>query len=98
MELTNLDLQIKAIKEKQKAEAEKLKAQQKRDREKLKALQKKKREAEKAQEEKLKSELIKKIIGNNFSDFEKILKSNPESIFEIYINGKPFTEHLKESN
>lgn len=87
MKLTNLDLKIQAIKEKQKAESEK-----------LKALQKRKKEAEKAQEEKLKSELIKKIIGNNFSDFEKILKSNPESIFEVYINGKPFTEHLKESN
>lgn len=62
--------------------------------EQIKALQKKKKEALKKQEEKLKSDLLKKIIGKDFEKIYKILKLNPESKFELYINGRPLQEYI----
>jgi hypothetical protein len=62
--------------------------------EQIKALQKKKKEALKKQEEKLKSDLLKKVIGKDFEKIYNILKSNPESNFELYINGRPLQEYI----
>ena len=66
--------------------------------EQIKALQKKKREAIKKQEEKIKSELLKKVIGNNFENILKIINEFPDTKFDIYLNGKPLNEHFKENN
>ena len=66
--------------------------------EQIKALQKKKKEALKKQEEKIKSDFLKKVIGKDFEKISNILKSNPDSNFELYLNGKPLNEHLKENN
>ena len=57
--------------------------------EQTKAPQKKKKEALKKQEEKIKSDFIKKVIGKDFEKISNILKSNPDSNFELYLNGKP---------
>ena len=66
--------------------------------EQIKALQKKKKEALKKQEEKIKSDFLKKVIGKDFEKISSILKSNPDSNFELYLNGKPLNEHFKENN
>jgi len=66
--------------------------------EQIKALQKKKKEALKKQEEKIKSDFLKKVIGKDFEKISNILKSNPDSNFELYLNGKPLNEHFKENN
>lgn len=66
--------------------------------EQIKALQKKKKEALKKQEEKIKSDFLKKVIGKDFEKILNILKSNPDSNFELYLNGKPLNEHFKENN
>ena len=51
--------------------------------EQIKALQKKKREAIKKQEEKIKSELLKKVIGNNFENILSFAKA-----FRLTMNSK----------
>ena len=66
--------------------------------EQIKALQKKKKEALKKQEEKIKSDFLKKVIGKDLEKITNILKSNPDSNFELYLNGKPLNEHFKENN
>ena len=33
-----------------------------------------------------------------FVKISNILKSNPDSNFELYLNGKPLNEHFKENN
>lgn len=66
--------------------------------EQIKALQKKKKEALKKQEEKIKSDFLKKIIGKDFEKISNILKSNPDSNFELYLNGKPLKEYYLENN
>jgi len=66
--------------------------------EQIKALQKKKKEALKKEEEKIKSSLLKKIIGKDFEKISQILKSNPEIKLELYVNGKPLKEYLPDSN
>ncbi|PVV57497.1 hypothetical protein [Chryseobacterium sp. HMWF035] len=66
--------------------------------EQIKALQKKKKEALKKEEEKIKSSLLKKIIGKDFEKISQILKSNPDSKLELYVNGKPLKEYLPDSN
>ena len=66
--------------------------------EQIKALQKKKKEALKKQEEKIKSDFLNKVIGKDFEKISNILKSNPDSNFELYLNGKPLNEHFKENN
>ena len=50
------------------------------------------------QEEKIKSDFLKKVIGKDFEKISNILKSNPDSNFELYLNGKPLNEHFKENN
>lgn len=66
--------------------------------EQIKALQKKKKEALKKEEEKIKSSLLKKIIGKDFEKISQILKSNPNAKLELYVNGKPLKEYLPDSN
>ena len=66
--------------------------------EQIKALQKKKKEALKKQEEKIKSDFLKKVIGKDFEKISNILKSNPDSDFELYLNGKPLKEYHSENN
>ena len=66
--------------------------------EQIKALQKKKKEALKKQEEKIKSDFLKKVIGKDFEKISNILKSNPDSNFELYLNGKPLNEYHSENN
>lgn len=66
--------------------------------EQIKALQKKKKEALKKQEEKIKSDFLKKVIGKDFEKISNILKSNPDSDFELYLNGKPLNEYHSENN
>ena len=66
--------------------------------EQIKALQKKKKEALKKQEEKIKSDFLKKVIGKDFEKISNILKSNPDSNFELYLNGKPLKEYYKDNN
>ena len=66
--------------------------------EQIKALQKKKKEQIKKTEEKAKSEFFKKVIGKDFDTIHKILKSNPDTHFELYVNGKPLREYYLESN
>lgn len=66
--------------------------------EQIKALQKKKKEALKKQEEKIKSDFLKKVIGKDFEKISNILKSNPDSNFELYLNGKPLKEYHSENN
>ena len=46
----------------------------------------------------LKSDFLKKVIGKDFEKISNILKSNPDSNFELYLNGKPLNEHFKENN
>lgn len=66
--------------------------------EQIKALQKKKKEALKKQEEKIKSDFLKKVIGKDFEKISNILKSNPESHLELFINGKPLKEYYQDNN
>ena len=66
--------------------------------ERIKALQKKKKEALKKKEEKLKPDLFKKVIGKDFEKVYNILESNPESQFELFINGKPLREYYQDNN
>ena len=66
--------------------------------EQIKALQKKKKEELKKQEEKIKSDFLKKVIGKDFEKISNILKSNPDSNFELYLNGKPLKEYYKDNN
>lgn len=66
--------------------------------EQIKALQKKKKEALKKQEEKIKSDFLKKVIGKDFEKVFKILKENPESHLELFINGKPLKEYYQDNN
>ena len=65
--------------------------------EQIKALQKKKKEALKKQEEKIKSDFLKKVIGKDFEKISNILKSNPDSNFELYLNGKPLKYHSENN-
>ena len=66
--------------------------------EQIKALQKKKKEAKKKSEEKMKSDFFKKVIGNDFEKLFKILKENPDSNLELFINGKPLKEYNQSNN
>jgi hypothetical protein len=66
--------------------------------EQIKALQKKKKEAIKKSEEKIKSDFFKKVIGNDFENLFKILKENPDSNLELFINGKPLKEYNQSNN
>lgn len=91
MELTAVDLKIKAIKEKQKA-------QQKKDKDKLKALQKLKNEELKKSKNTVYFDTLNKIVGNDFEQFKTIIESNPDSTLEFFINGKSFKDYLQESN
>ena len=41
---------------------------------------------------------LRLALGKDFEKISNILKSNPDSNFELYLNGKPLKEYYKDNN